>query len=350
LPEATHHAAGQPETMDLTMPRISVTAIPFRGWLAAAVLLAASLGAPALCQAQVVVMVNGSPITAYDIEQRTKLNESSTHKKESRQDIIKELIDERIEISKAKEYGLVVSDEEINQAYASMATRQHITTQQFSELLKRAGLAPETIKERIRAQLTWGQLVRGKFSASLHVGESDIVNALRARNEAVNAVGYIYTLYPVTVVVPSGADAATVEAKRREAEALRGRFLNCKQGLDFARALRDVAVRDPITRSSADLPEKLRDLLGGMEIGRLTAPDQTAQGMQMFAVCDKKTTKTDSPAQHQVRADIFKQRFEREANRYLQELRKAAMIEYKDTNAQSATTGADDRRTRRHRR
>jgi peptidyl-prolyl cis-trans isomerase SurA len=336
--------------MDLTMPRISVTVFRFRGWLATAVLLASCLGAPALCQAQVAVLVNGAPITNYDIEQRIKLDESSTHKKASRQEVIQQLIDERIEISKAKEYGLVVSDEEINQAYASMATRQHITPQQFSDLLKRAGLAPDTIKERIRAQLTWGQLVRGKFGASLHVGEPDIINALRARNEAVDTVGYIYTLYPVTVVVPSGANGAAVEAKRREAEALRSRFLNCKQGLDFARALRDVAVRDPITRSSADLPEKLRDLLGSMEVGRLTAPDQTSQGMQMFAVCDKKTTKTDSPAQHQVREDIFKQRFEAQANRYLKELRKAAMIEYKDPNAQSATTGADDRRTRRHRR
>ena len=87
-----------------------------------------------------------------------------------------------------------------------------------------------------------------------------------------------------------------------------------------------------------------------MTIGRLTAPDVTAQGLQMFAVCDKKQTKTDSPALHQAREDIFRQRYERESKRYLEELRKAAMIEYKDPNAQSATSGADDRRTRRHRR
>ena len=318
-------------------------------WLMAALLLAACLAVPAVSHAQVVVVVNGSPITAYDIEQRTKLIESSTHKKASRQEIIQQLIDDRLEISKAKEYGLVVSNDTLNQAYNGMATRQHITPQQFDQLLQRAGISPDTVKARIRAQMTWSQLVRGKFSASLHVGESDIAQALRARNEAVDTIGYIYTLYPVTVVVPSGSSPSVVEAKRREAEALRSRFLNCKQGLDFARALRDVAVRDPVTRSSADLPDKLRNLLGGMEIGRLTAPDVTGQGLQMFAVCAKKATKADSPAQHQVREDIFKQRFEREANRYLKELRKAAMIEYKDTNAQRAASGADDRRTRRHR-
>ena len=71
-------------------------------WLMAALLLAACLAVPAVSHAQVVVVVNGSPITAYDIEQRTKLIESSTHKKASRQEIIQQLIDDRLEISKAK--------------------------------------------------------------------------------------------------------------------------------------------------------------------------------------------------------------------------------------------------------
>ncbi len=333
------------------MPKKPVRANLIRRWPAAAVLVAAMLAAPGLARAQVVVVANGAPITAYDIEQRTKLVESSTHKKASRQEIIQQLIDDRLGIAKAKQYGLVVSQDEVDQAFNAMATRQHITPQQFSQVVQRAGISPETIKDRLRAQLTWSQLVRGKFGASLQVGESDVVNALRSKNEALDTVGYIYTLYPVTVVVPSGSSRPVIEAKRREAEALRSRFLTCKQGLAVARAQRDVAVREPITRSSADLPEKLRALLGSMEIGRLTAPDVTAQGLQMFAVCDKQQTKTDSPAQHEAREDIFRRRYEQESKRYMEELRKSAMIEYKDTNARpgASSTGTDARRTRRHR-
>lgn len=311
------------------MPRIFVRTISFRRWLAALALLAAA-AAPAAVQAQVVVVANGSPITNYDIDQRIKLTESSTHKKVSRQEVIQDLIDDRIKIAKAKEYGLIVSDAEVNQAFNSMATRQRITPQQFAQFLQRSGISPDTVKARIRAELTWGQLVRGKFAASLQVSEPDVANAMRERNEATDTVGYIYTLYPVIVVVPYGSDAAAVDGKRREAEQLRGRFLNCKQGLEFARALRDVAVRGQITRSSADLPQALRDLLGNMEIGRLTAPEVTTEGIQMFAVCDRKATKADSPALAQVRTTLFQKRFERESKRYLDELRKAAMIEYKD--------------------
>jgi len=306
-----------------------VTPNLLRRWLTAALLVAAGCALPALARAQVVVVANGSPITAYDIEQRTKLIEQSTHKKPTRQEIIQDLIDDRIKIDKAKSYGLIVTDDEVNQAFNGMAARQHIPTPQFSQFLMRAGISPDTVKARIRAEMTWSQLVRGKFNNALQVGESDVAVAMRARNDA-DTIGYIYTLYPVILVVPSGSPPPVIDAKRREAENLRNRFLNCKEGLEMARGLRDVAVRESVTRSSADLDGQLRDLLGSMPVGRLTSPEMTVQGLQMFAVCDKKGSKTESPVQHEVRDEIFKRRFEREAKRYLDELRKTALIEYKD--------------------
>jgi peptidyl-prolyl cis-trans isomerase SurA len=304
-----------------------VMPILVRRWLMA-LLLAAGCALPA--HAQVVVVANGSPITAYDIEQRTKLIVQSEHKTPTRQEVIQALIDDRIKIDKAKSYGLIIGDDEVNQAFNGMASRQHIPTPQFIQFLTRSGISPDTVKARIRAELTWNQLIRGKFSTVLQVGESDVAVAMRERNAA-DTIGYIYTLYPVIVVVPSGSQPALIEAKKHEADNLRDRFLDCKEGIEMARGLRDVAVREPVTRSSADLDAALGDLLGSMPIGRLTTPEPTSQGWQMFALCDKKASKTESPVQREVKDKIFRRRYEREANRYLEELRKAAMIEYKET-------------------
>jgi peptidyl-prolyl cis-trans isomerase SurA len=99
----------------------------------------------------------------------------------------------------------------------------------------------------------------------------------------------------------------------------------------MARGLRDVAVRDPITRNSADLTPQLRDLLGNIQIGHLTPPEVTAQGLQMFAVCNKKESTTESPLKREMREQIFVKRFESESKKYLDEIRKAAMIEYKNS-------------------
>jgi peptidyl-prolyl cis-trans isomerase SurA len=315
--------------MDEDMPRMNVKSATNGPWLAAAI-LAVALILPVAANAQVVVVANGSPITELDIQQRTKLLASSTHKNPTRQEVINELIDDRIKIARAKVYGLEVSDADVDNAFQGMATRQHITPQQFTQVLERAGVSPSAIKARIRAELTWGQLVRGKFASSLQVGEADVASALKARNEAdAPTVAYNYTLYPVTIVVPRGASDGVLSAKRQEAENLRGRFTTCNQGLALARGLRDVAVREPVTRSSADLPQQLRDILGAMEVGRLTSPEVTEQGLQMFAVCGKKQSTAESPAQREAREQIFTKRYEAESKKYLEEIRKQAMIEYK---------------------
>jgi peptidyl-prolyl cis-trans isomerase SurA len=311
------------------MPRTSVRLRSFRRWVASAVFVAA-VAVPTAVFAQVVVIANGSPITAYDIEQRTKLIATSTHKAPTRQEVIQDLIDDRIKIAKAKTYGFEVPDAEVEQAFVNMAKNQHLSTQQFTQILERAGISPTTIKARVRAELTWTQLVRGKFSSSLEIGESEISKVLSERNESQGDVaGYIYTLYPVMVLVPSGSSAAVMEAKRREAENLRGRFVSCNEGLAFSRALRDVAVREPISRSSADLAPQLRELLGSMQVGHLTTPEPTAQGLQMFALCDKKESKTDSPLKREVRQELYAKRFELGSKKFLDEIRKSAMIEYK---------------------
>ena len=97
----------------------------------------------------------------------------------------------------------------------------------------------------------------------------------------------------------------------------------------MARSLRDVAVRDPVTRNSADLTPQLRDMLGNIPIGHLTSPEVTAQGLQMFAVCAKKESTNESPLKRETREQIFAKRFESESKKYLDEVRKQAMIEYK---------------------
>jgi peptidyl-prolyl cis-trans isomerase SurA len=301
----------------------------YRAWFLS-VVVTLTFAAPTTSYAQVVVIANGSPITEYDIQQRMKLDAIS-QKSPNRQQAINDLIDDRLKIARAKVYGLEVGDSEITGAFENMAGRQHITLAQFTQVLERSGISPNTVKARIRAEMTWQQLIRGKYNSSLQIGDSDIAKALKDKNEGdAPAVGYIYTLYPVMVVVARGSSEATISAKRSEAENLRSRFASCADGLAMARGLRDVAVRDPIIRNSSDLSPQLRDLLGNIQVGRLTPPEVTAQGLQMFAVCNKKESATDSPQKREMREQLFVKRFESESKKYLDEIRKAAMIEYKN--------------------
>ena len=52
--------------------------------------------------AQIVALVNGEPITALDIAQRTKLIQLSTQKTPSRQEVLDELIDDKLKVQLAQ--------------------------------------------------------------------------------------------------------------------------------------------------------------------------------------------------------------------------------------------------------
>ena len=279
---------------------------------------------------QVAVLVDGVPITELDIAQRTKFIEMSTHKTPTRKEIIDVLIDETLELREAKRYGIDPTDSDVNDAYANTAANMNVDTQKLTQMLANGGASDATLKHNIRAQMAWNSLVRGRYKASLEIRDSDVEAQLELHKpEEKNQVGYEYIVRPIMFVVPRGSSDAAYEGRKRDAEALRARFENCADGIPFARALREVAVRDPVNKSSSDLPQELRDILDKTEVGHLTPPEQTAEGVQMFAVCSKKESKTDTPGLHQMRDEMFLQKFGAKAKRYLADLRRAAMIEYK---------------------
>ena len=89
-------------------------------------------------------------------------------------------------------------------------------------------------------------------------------------------------------------------------------------------------MRETITRQSADLGQAQRDVLNNTPVGRLTPPDITPQGVEVFAVCSKNpAVGSDSPARRQVRDEMFNERYQALSKKFLKELRSQALIEYK---------------------
>jgi peptidyl-prolyl cis-trans isomerase SurA len=83
-----------------------------------------------------------------------------------------------------------------------------------------------------------------------------------------------------------------------------------------------------MVKSSGDLPPALRDVLTKIELGRLTPPEVTTEGVQLYAVCSKKQSES-TLAQKEVRDAMYSEAFETQSKRLLKELRSQAMIEYR---------------------
>jgi peptidyl-prolyl cis-trans isomerase SurA len=93
-------------------------------------------------------------------------------------------------------------------------------------------------------------------------------------------------------------------------------------------ALPDVAVREAIVRQSTDLPQQQRDVLNNTPVGRLTPPDVSMQGVELFAVCNKTEAKGgETVAKREARESVYQERFQAISKKYLRELRSQALIE-----------------------
>jgi peptidyl-prolyl cis-trans isomerase SurA len=304
---------------------------------ACAVTLALLLGCATPSHAQTVaVMVNGEPITDFDIEQRTKLDFLSTHKASTRQQVIQELIDQKLKIKEAKQYGVDPGSSDVDASFGQMASRMRLSSDQLSQMLEAQHIRPDTLKKRIKSEMVWTALVRGRFKESLQVGEKEVNAAARTAPETKEEKGdqtetesFEYKMQPIVLIVPKGSSSATIEMRRKEAETLRGRIQTCDEANSLFKSMQNAAIRDAVVKTSADMPAALREVLDKTPIGHLTAPEVTKQGVEMVALCSRKPTTVDTPRKKEIRDKMFNDKFEAKAKSYLQQLRNAAMIEYR---------------------
>jgi peptidyl-prolyl cis-trans isomerase SurA len=279
----------------------------------------------------VAVMVNGEPITQYDIEQRSKLTFLTTHKAADRQQVINELIDEKVKIKEGKKFGVDPSASDIDQSYAAMSSRMRITPEQLTQSLEAQGIRPDTLKSRMKAEMVWTSLIRGRYKESLQVGEKEVAAAVQVGGGDVKQEGeaFEYKMQPIVLIVPRGSAPAVIEARQKEAEALRNRVQTCAEANAFFKSMQNAAIREAITKTSADIPAVLRELLDKTPIGHLTPPEVTKQGVEMVALCARNPTTVDTPKKREIRDKMFAEKYEAKSKAYLQECRKAAMIEYR---------------------
>jgi peptidyl-prolyl cis-trans isomerase SurA len=309
-------------------PRIVVKSRVAR--LVAGLVLACALLAAGESRAQAILaMANGDPITAFDVEQRIKLIKLTEHRTATPKEVLEILINDRLKVKEGRKYGLELSGSDLDEQYNDMARRLRMPPEQLTKALESQGIRPDTLKARIKADITWTQLVRGRYQQALLVGEKEVQLALNSSTPSDSKTAessFEYSMRPVVLLVTGGD--VTVETRRKEAEALRAKVQTCDEAAEIFRNLRSAVIRDSVSKTSADLPPALRTLLDTTPVGHLTPPEVTRQGIEMVALCERKPT-TDTPEKKKVRDELYAKKYEIQAKKYLDSLRRGAMIEYR---------------------
>jgi peptidyl-prolyl cis-trans isomerase SurA len=284
---------------------------------------------PAAAQNAIVAFVNGEPITALDVEQRTRIIEAFTRRKPSRQEALEELVNDKVKLRQADRLGVEVTDAALDRALTAIGRQSGRSVNDLLAALRQAGIDSRIFKNRIRADLAWREVLQRMSPGTFEVREADVVAALVARGETPSAKATQYTLRQFVFVIPRGSPPATQAARLREAEALRTKFSDCERDVQLARELSEVVVRNPVIRISTDLPARLKELLDKTPDGKMTPPEPTAAGIEVVAVCGRKETVADLGSRSEIRNQLLAKRVETQDAQILERLRRQAIIEYK---------------------
>ncbi len=303
-----------------------------RGLLRAALVVAA-LGIAALAPAeaqQIKVVVNDQVITTGEIATRAKFLQLTQRPPNPTRAATEELIAEKLQVQEAKRLGITATNTEVNEAFASIATRVKLSPAQLEQALGQAGVSAKTLKDRIYAQIVWGQVVRKRFRQSVNVSEQDVIAALQAKGGATDKNKTMeFDITTITFVVPKSAGDGGFARRQKEAENLRSRFTTCEQGLEFARALPEVVVKPVGRRLQSEIPPDMLANFNNTSVGRLTPPERNAAGIEVIAVCGKRELSSDAAARKDMEMELMNSQGELTSRRFLLELRRNAVIEYK---------------------
>jgi len=67
-----------------------------------------------------------------------------------------------------------------------------------------------------------------------------------------------------------------------------------------------------------------------MKAGQITPPQATAEGLEMYAVCERKQVMIDAKQKNKAISKMRQKAFNLRAKRYLKDIRDEAHIEYRD--------------------
>ena len=245
-------------------------------------------------------IVNGEVITQTDIEQRLALLAISQGGKipdaeveRLRVQILRNLIDETLQIQAAKNAEITVSPADIDRTVTRVAANIKQSPDQMADYLKSNGSSLRTMRRQIQGEMAWQRLQRAKIESRVSVGDEEVkavIDRLTAsRGSEEYRVGEIF-------LASSPANQAEVQANAIKIVAA------LQQGASFAGYARQFSEASTAAVGGdlgwvrpEQLPEQLSSVLRQMGSGQLSQPIPVQGGISIIAVQDTRKVLTADP-------------------------------------------------------
>ncbi|MEP7101397.1 MAG: peptidylprolyl isomerase [Burkholderiales bacterium] len=156
---------------------------------------------------------------------------------EFRKQVLDALIDERVQVTNAREVGPKIDEAELDRAVNNVAVQNQLTMPQLRARLQQQGLAYSTFRNNVKDQLLVERVREREVNQRIRITDAD-VDALIEQRRAASGKAVQLNIAQILVTVPDGAAADVVAQRQARAEAALARV---KAGEDFATVAREIS-------------------------------------------------------------------------------------------------------------
>jgi len=289
-----------------------------RGWMAAGLAAAALLAGAAMAQSssddngsldlpndvtifgkpdptvhKATAIVNGAIITDTDVDQRLALVITANggkipeeERERLRLQVLRNLIDETLQIQEAKANDITITKAEIDQTFDRVAGQFKRTPATFADFLRANGSSATSMKRQIEGELAWQRLLHRRVEPFVNVGDDEVkavMNRLKAaKGTREYHIAEIYLSATPATQAQVLANAGKIDDQLRKG----GSF--AAYARQYSEASTAAVGGDLGWVRAGQLPDPLAEAVQQMQPGQLSAPIPVAGGFSIIALVDSR--------------------------------------------------------------
>jgi peptidyl-prolyl cis-trans isomerase SurA len=238
---------------------------------------------------------------------------------------LEELIDDRLKTQEAKKQSISIDDADVDRIIKGIAERNKMTLDQFQ---KQVGGSLDPLKNRVRATLSWNEVVKKKFGPLISVNNKDVDKFVASSNTAGNDDVELQ-LQRVRIAMPAKIEEHGVAQRIQDADKIRQKFTGCQSTAEAALGVTGARFENLGKQRPSAINEPTRTLLVNAADGEMLPPAVNDGAIELWVVCGRNVIKASETKRNEAEGELKQREFELMAKRYLKDLREDAHIEYR---------------------
>jgi peptidyl-prolyl cis-trans isomerase SurA len=253
---------------------------------------------PSVIKAQ--ALVNGEVVTQTDIDQRVAMMATASGGRipadqmdELRQQVLRNLIDETLQIQAAKADKINVTERDIDRAIERISAQNKQTPEQLAEFLKANGSSIASLRRQVQGELAWSRLQQKRIENVASVGDDEVKAILERLNAAKGTEEY--RISEIYLSAPGGNLAQATATANQIIQQLQDGAPFAAYARQYSEASTAAVGGDLGWVRPTLLPQPIAAAVQSMRPGQVSNPIPVSGGVSIVALQDARRVLAPDP-------------------------------------------------------